>query len=57
VTYPFSSGQNAPAISNELYDLQPTAYTDGQVLTSVTGIVTFFFNLKIAPRSDSDIVP
>lgn len=56
VTYPLSSGQGTPAISNELYDLQANAIADGATLKSITGIVTFFFNLKIAPRSAADIV-
>lgn len=58
VTYPMISAiQNGPAISNELYDLKAGDLADGQTLQSVTGIVTFFFNLKIAPRSAADIVP
>lgn len=47
---------SAPAIDNELYDLSATAYGTGTTFKSVTGIVTFFFNLKIAPRSAADLV-
>lgn len=46
----------SPAIDNELYDLSATAYGTGTTFKSVTGIVTFFFNLKIAPRSAADLV-
>jgi hypothetical protein len=57
VTYPIAPSQNAPAISNELYDLAANPLPEGATLKSVTGVVTFFFNLKIAPRSGADIVP
>jgi hypothetical protein len=46
----------APAIDNELYNLDAMAYGTGTTFKSVTGIVTFFFNLKIAPRSPADLV-
>jgi hypothetical protein len=51
-----SSAQNGPQISNELYDMQPTAFAANTTFKSVTGLVTFFFNLKIAPRSQADLV-
>lgn len=54
VTAPFSGAQNAPAVSNELWDLQENYWSDPP--QSITGIVTFFFNFKIAPRSAADIV-
>lgn len=56
ITYPISAGQNAPAISNELYDLGKNPLPEGMTAKSITGVVTFFFNLKIAPRSAADIV-
>jgi hypothetical protein len=49
--------QQAPVISNELYDIQPGDIPMGKTFTSITGIVTYFFNLKIAPRSAADMVP
>jgi hypothetical protein len=54
--------QNAGAqISNELFDLaawnQTTnAITKGQTVKSITGVVTWFYNYHIAPRSPDDIV-
>jgi hypothetical protein len=56
VTAAISSAQGSPAISNELFDLKEGAFPDGTILKSVTGICTFFFNFKIAPRSEADIV-
>jgi hypothetical protein len=46
----------APAIVNELMDLDPLQIKQGTVLSSLTGIVTFFCNLHIAPRTAADIV-
>jgi hypothetical protein len=48
-----------PRISNELYDLEgegPPLAADTQ-FTAVTGVLTFFFNFNIAPRSASDFEP
>lgn len=47
---------NGAAISNELFDLQANAFPTGTHFKSITGLVTFFFNLKIAPRSAADLV-
>ena len=47
---------NPPQISNELYDLQMSEVAGLPTFESVTGIVTFFFSLKIAPRSSADLV-
>lgn len=55
VTASFSSNKG-PQISNELFDMKPGSIPDGAQLKSLTGIVTYFFNLKIAPRSQADIV-
>lgn len=55
ITGAVASGSGAPAISNELMELG----TDVQGRTqfaSVTGVVTYFFSLKIAPRSKADLV-
>ena len=49
----FGTGEN-PAITNELTPIN--AYPKGQKLKSVTGLVTYFYNLHIAPRSSADIV-
>ena len=45
-----------PKISNELYDLlnEGPALAQGVKLKSVTGIVTYFYGFKIAPRSPDD---
>jgi hypothetical protein len=51
-----NDARNGPAISNELFDLKPGAWPEGTQFKSVTGVVTFFFNLKIAPRSEADLV-
>lgn len=48
--------KNGPMVSNELWNLPENYWSDGDLLKSVTGVVTFFFNFKIAPRSDADIV-
>jgi hypothetical protein len=47
-----------PTLVNELMDLGPQAekLTPGTVIKSLTGVVTFFCNLHIAPRSADDIV-
>jgi hypothetical protein len=55
--------QNGPTLDNELFDLAswnksfPTPpLQTGTQIQSVTGIVTWFFNYHIAPRSPADIV-
>jgi hypothetical protein len=48
---------DVPSISNELFDLKglgPTLAKDVK-LKAVTGIVTYFYGFKIAPRSADDI--
>lgn len=47
-----------PTLVNELTDLSPHAerLQAGAVVSSLTGVVTFFCNLRIAPRSVSDVV-
>lgn len=58
VTGRFTSGlqQNPPVITNELYDLKSDAFPPGTKFASVTGIVTYFFALHLAPRSAEDFV-
>jgi hypothetical protein len=48
--------KDAASIDNELMDLPAGDFKKDQVLQSVTGVVTYFFTLKIAPRSNADIV-
>jgi hypothetical protein len=63
-TVGFDSGNAAlasnqvPSFSNELFDLKGAGppLQVGQVIKSVTGIVTFFYAFHIAPRSPADIV-
>ena len=53
------SGHITPAakgkVTNELIQLAGTPA--GTKFTSITGIVTYFFDLHIAPRSQADLVP
>jgi hypothetical protein len=53
-TAAFSSDKGSPAVSNELFEFEN--FPAGQTFKSLTGIVTFFFNLKLAPRSAADLV-
>lgn len=46
----------APTLANELMDLVPLALEKGTVIKELVGVVTFFCNLHIAPRSAADIV-
>jgi hypothetical protein len=51
--------QEIPSITNEHFDLEallPQDTMQGMVLSSVTGIVTYFFSPHIAPRNADDIV-
>ena len=48
--------RNRPTVTNELYDLKTTDAAQNQTFASITGIVTYFFNLHIAPRSAADVV-
>jgi len=45
-----------PRISNELYDIQGQGpmLSAGTVFKSITGIVTYFYGFKVAPRSPAD---
>jgi hypothetical protein len=44
------------SITNDLFDLAAMGLKQGTTLKSVTGVIGFFCNLKIAPRSPADIV-
>lgn len=46
---------NPPQVSNELFDLQADTIAQGKTFKSVVGVVTYFFSLKIAPRSMADL--
>lgn len=47
---------DVPAISNELFDLKNLGppIADGTKFKAVTGIITYFYGFKIAPRSADD---
>ena len=44
------------SLTNDLFDVASMSLTKGTTLKSVTGVVGFFCNLKLAPRSKADIV-
>jgi len=46
----------APTVVNALYNVGALGITKGTVLTELVGVVVFFCNLQIAPRSAADIV-
>jgi hypothetical protein len=48
----------APTIVNELMDIGPInpPLTKGTILKELVGVVTFFCNLHIAPRTEADVV-
>jgi hypothetical protein len=48
--------RNRPTVTNELYDLKVNDAESNQGYASITGVVTYFFNLHIAPRSAADLV-
>jgi hypothetical protein len=47
---------DAPRLSNELFDLEAVGLTNGSKIKSVTGIVTYFYGFKVAPRRLEDLV-
>jgi hypothetical protein len=64
VTAAFSNLSDGPEINNELFDLQAwngsntsNSFPAGTTFASITGVVDFFFNLFICPRSEADLVP
>jgi hypothetical protein len=50
---------DVPRISNELFDLKTLgpSLVMGGTFSSITGVVTYFYGFKIAPRSAADFVP
>jgi hypothetical protein len=56
------TSQNSPTVTNELFDLgawndQSHVIVPGAHVKSITGIVTYFFAMHIAPRTPADIEP
>jgi hypothetical protein len=58
---PFGSGEEPPTLTNELMDLRAALDAEratldtGSVIPRVTGIVTYFYGVHVAPRSAADI--
>ncbi|WP_437563760.1 hypothetical protein [Sorangium sp. So ce542] len=50
---------DVPSLSNELYDLEAEGppLADGAAFGSVTGVLTYFYGFKIAPRCPADFQP
>ncbi|WP_437616246.1 hypothetical protein WMF20_20930 [Sorangium sp. So ce834] len=50
---------DVPSLSNELYDLEAEGprLADGAAFASVTGVLTYFYGFKIAPRCPADFQP
>ncbi len=51
-----AAAANAPTLTNELSDLTDADVALGTRYRSVTGVVTYFFSLHLAPRSRGDLV-
>ncbi len=47
---------NLPTMTNELFPIVAADYPANTTFASITGVVTYFFNLHLAPRSAEDIV-
>lgn len=56
---PGVADSDLPTINNALYDVEaaPVSFASGTKYASVVGIVQFFFNFAIGPRSAADISP
>ncbi|NUQ79842.1 MAG: hypothetical protein HUU21_40585 [Polyangiaceae bacterium] len=48
---------DVPKLSNELFPLQDLGLEKGSTFTSITGVITYFYGFKLAPRSAEDLVP
>jgi hypothetical protein len=59
VSYYFTSNTttNGPVIANQLYNLSASEFEMGQHFSKVIGVVNFFYNFSISPRSPADLVP
>jgi hypothetical protein len=51
-----TDNRDSPVVSNELMRLTADDLAKGKRFKSITGVCTYFFNLKIAPRSAADFV-
>jgi hypothetical protein len=53
------SAEDVPKISNDLYDLEADGppLADGATFHAITGVLTYFYGFKIAPRSPDDFEP
>lgn len=56
VTVPVTADA-VPKLSNELFALQDVGLAKGSAFSSITGVITYFYGFKIAPRSPEDLVP
>jgi len=52
-----TTNAEAPTITNELMPIAAGSIVAGTKYKSITGIVSWFFNFHIAPRSSADFVP
>jgi hypothetical protein len=50
-------GDAVPKLSNELFALQTAGIVKDAKYSSITGVITYFYGFKIAPRSAEDLVP
>jgi hypothetical protein len=51
-----TDSRDSPVLSNELTALDAAILARGTRFKSITGVCTYFFNLKIAPRNSGDLV-
>ncbi len=56
VTAPIASSKSSTLITNEICNIPIEKFPPGTAFASVTGVVTYFFDLHIAPRSLDDLV-
>jgi hypothetical protein len=46
-----------PKLSNELFALETLGLKKDATFSSITGVITYFYGFKLAPRSAEDLVP
>lgn len=51
-----TASKSGAVLENELYDIKGDSIKKGDQFQSITGIVTYFFELHLCPRSDADLV-
>ena len=56
LSWNLSASKSGAVLENELYDIQGDSIKNGDKFQSITGIVTYFFELHLCPRSDADLV-